>query len=351
MKDYRPYDLNVMFRAGHSQFWELADKAGILGKMNLSLHSNEETHDPRVAEAALFNGEIDFICGNHITPYRWVGLGKPIVCLASPSNSIQSRMVTREPVESLAAFKAKGLRVADSSLIATNGVASHDRLNHVLDIMRQGYAEGEAEWVEVGPHTPGGGVPAGVPEALIEAVKSGKADAAFVYRSRGESEAPTGLHYLELPVLPMINGTTITTSYEALHKKEGLAERLVQAMVETIHYARMHPEEAQRFLDVKDDRPYTQHGGRAESVARAPIKPYPSGEGILNAWELSRMRYEEARAANPQALWDMHYLRDLDLSGFIDELIEEEPASVRERYATEFKPVTSARLFTQNTTM
>lgn len=351
MNDYKPYDLNIMFRAGHSQFWELADKAGILGRMNLTLRSIEETHDPRVAETALFNGEIDFICGNHITPYRWVGLGKPIVCLASPSNAIQSRMVTREPVESLAAFKAKGLRVADSSLIATNGVASHDRLNHVLDIMRQGYAEGEAEWVEVGPHIPGGGVSPEVQAALIDAVKSGKADAAFVYRSRGQAEAPTGVHFLDLPVLPMINGTTITTSYEALNQKEGLAPRLVRAMVETIHYSRMHPEEAQRFLDVKDDRPYTQHGGRAESVARAPIKPYPSGEGILNAYELSRMRYEEAKAANPQALWDMHYLRDLDLSGFIDELIEEEPPAVREKYATDFKAVNTGRLFTQNSTM
>jgi hypothetical protein len=149
----------------------------------------------------------------------------------------------------------------------------------------------------------------------------------------------------------MINGTTITTSYEALHKKEGLAERLVRAMVETIHYTRMHPDEAQRFLDVKDDRPYTQGGGRIDSITRSPIKPYPSPEGILNAYELSRMRYEEAQAANPFALWDMHYLRELDLSGFIDELIQEEPASVRGRYATEFKQTDTSHLFTQNATV
>lgn len=326
MQDYPPHDLNILFRAGHSQFWELGDKAGILGRMRLTLRSLEGTDDPRVAEAALFAGEIDVIAGNHITPYLWVARGKPMVCLASPSNGIQSRVITREPVSSLADFKAKGLRIADSDLVSSLGIAGHGRLNHILDVMRSGYEEGEAEWVEMGqPEDPG------FRESLIDAVKSGRADAAFVGRFRAGSE-PAGVHVLDLPTLDMINGTTITTSYEALNRKEGLAQRLVQAMVETIHYARMHPEQAQRFLDVKDDRPYSQHGGRAETVSYSPIKPYPSAQGILNAYELSCMRYEEAKAANPLALWDMHYLRDLDVSGFIDELIQEEPASVRERH-------------------
>jgi hypothetical protein len=81
------------------------------------------------------------------------------------------------------------------------------------------------------------------------------------------------------------------------------------------------------------------------------MKPYPSPEGIMNAWELSRMRYKDSEAANPFALWDMHYLRDLDLSGFIDELIQEEPESVRAKYATEFKPGEGAFLFSQSSTI
>ena len=148
----------------------------------------------------------------------------------------------------------------------------------------------------------------------------------------------------------MINGTTITTSYEALNQHEGLAERLVRAMVETIHFTRVNPERAQRFLDEKDTRPYTQQGGHIDSITRSPIKPYPDPEGVMNAWELSRMRYEEAQAANPFALWDMHYLRELDLSGFIDELLEEEPASVREQYARPFTITSDAHLFAHNST-
>ncbi|MPZ15192.1 MAG: hypothetical protein GEU73_12340 [Chloroflexi bacterium] len=347
MEDYPPCELRAMFRAGHSQFWEVADKAGILPGMGLKLTYLEGTDDPREAEDALFSGKIDMICGNHITPYIWVARGKPIVCLASPSNAVQNRVVTREPVSSLAEFKAKGLRIADTNLISSKGIASHDRLNHILDVMRQGYAEGEAEWIEVGAAGERG-AGADLQARLFDTVRLGKADAAFAGRARREEVQD--LHILDLPELPMINGTTITASYEALHMKERLAERLVRAMVETIHFTRVHPDQAQRFLDVKDTRAYTQHGGRIESITRSPIKPYPSPEGVLNAWELSRMRYEDAQAANPFSLWDMHYLRELDLSGFIDELLQEEPASVQEKYAKGFKHVGGAHLFAHNST-
>jgi len=101
-------------------------------------------------------------------------------------------------------------------------------------------------------------------------------------------------------------------------------------MVETIHYARMHPERAQQLLDTKMDRPYAEHGGRAAGVASFPMKPYPTQEGIANAFELCRMQYEESQAISPIALWDMHYLRSLDLSGFIDELIQEQEANARQ---------------------
>ena len=51
MQDYAPVELRAMFRAGHSQFWEVADKAGILPKMGVKLTYLEGTDDPREAVA------------------------------------------------------------------------------------------------------------------------------------------------------------------------------------------------------------------------------------------------------------------------------------------------------------
>lgn len=41
MNDLKPYALNVLFRANHNAMWELAEKAGIMAQMNLSIASLE----------------------------------------------------------------------------------------------------------------------------------------------------------------------------------------------------------------------------------------------------------------------------------------------------------------------
>ena len=49
-------------------------------------------------------------------------------------------------------------------------------------------------------------------------------------------------------------------------------------------------------------------------------KPYPTVTAIQNVFELARHRDPEANEVNPLSLWNMHYLRQLDDSGFIDGL-------------------------------
>jgi ABC-type nitrate/sulfonate/bicarbonate transport system substrate-binding protein len=323
--EYKPYELNILYRAQHSTMWELADKAGILASLGLSIKTLEFAYDSRLAEQALFGGAIDFVAGNHITPYLWVSRGKPIVCLASPGNSVKSSVVSKQPIESLAEFKDKGLRVADSNLLDVRGGIHHARGNHQLDVERAGYDLQEVQFLDMGdqddPDTS---------TKIIDAVRTGKADVAFSGRGTAEALKKEGLYRTQLPTLPMINGTTLTTTYENIYSKEFLAERLVKALVLTIHYARMHPEEAQKYLDTKMGRPYEEKGGRATQISRYPLRAYPTTESVANAYELCWMQYEEAKAVSPLALWDIHYLRDLDVSGFIDELMQEEPENMRD---------------------
>jgi ABC-type nitrate/sulfonate/bicarbonate transport system substrate-binding protein len=323
-QDLEPYALNIMFRSGHSYLWELAEKSGILGQLGLSLASLEEADWAGRADEALFNGQIDLIAGNHISPYYHVATGKPIVCIASPSNAVRGRFISREPLDSLADLKGKTVRIADCDFLDEHGGLRHGRGNHIIEVYRAGFEPEELEWIELGPeHAPG------VPERVVETVRSGKADIGFGFGRDAAALEREGFHITELPTLPMINGSTITTSYEALGKKERLAERLVQAMVETIHFARVNPEEGQRLLSATLGKPYHEWHGRIQSVSRYRIKPYPDMEAVSNVYELSAMRYEEARTMNPFALWDMHYLRELDQTGLIDELIQEEPEQFR----------------------
>jgi ABC-type nitrate/sulfonate/bicarbonate transport system substrate-binding protein len=322
MKDVKPYALNILFRASHNAMWELAEKAGILGEMNLSIASMEYADNSKEAEARLFGGSLDFIAGNHISPYMWVAKNRPIVQIASPGNSVRDSIVSKRPLASLEELAGQDVRVADCDLHDRYGSIQHPRGNHILDTMRAGLEPEQTHWVDCGEFDD-----PNVARNIVDAVASGKADIGFVGARDADALRGAGLHPLQLPTLPMVNGATITTTYDLLHEKEQLAERLVRAMVLAIHFARTRPEEAQKLLDTKLGKPYTEHGGRAQGLARYPMKPYPTQAAIDSAFELCCMQYEETKEIQPAALWDLHYLRELELSGFIDELIQEQPAA------------------------
>jgi len=51
-------------------------------------------------------------------------------------------------------------------------------------------------------------------------------------------------------------------------------------------------------------------------------KPYPSLEAIANVFQLAVRRDPEIAGFNPLALWNTHFVRELDDSGYIDKLYQ-----------------------------
>ena len=313
MKDYEPVEIRGVFRShSHLPIWEVLEKAGIWEKLGIKMEGMEYCASPPVAEGALFDGKIDFISGNHITPYALVGKGKPIVCLASPSNNVRDRLVSRAPIRSLAELRGK--KIADLALEGRVAGFNHLRGNHMLYLLRAGLKLDEVQWVEIGDD-----MSPAFRKTQFERLQSGRADAALITgATRPYEEA--GFHVLQRDPLPMINGPTLTTSITALRRKDRLGERMVKAVVMGIHFARTRREETERILDGLRKREPEAGSVRYESLTRMPVKPYPALEAVANAYELCLMKIPEAREFSPLALWDIHYLRDLDDSGFIEEL-------------------------------
>ena len=301
MTSYEPTGIRGFYRAGHSTIWELADRAGILGELGLELEALESCDSSAKAEKALNEGSIDFVAGNHISPYAEIARGSSIVCLASPGNSVRDSIVSREPINSLADLKGK--RIVDTTILDSDGGYLHIRGNHLMHVKKAGLDPArDVEWLEVWDHLPNEHYQA----LQTEAMQTGKADATFVagYESPSAAKfAEAGFHLIEVDILPMVTGPTITTSYKSLDAKDRLGERLVKALVMAIHYAKTHTDDPQ-----------------AARMARLPAKPYPEAQAIENAYDLCCMQHPEAARINPLALWDLHYLRSLDNSGFIDEL-------------------------------
>ena len=58
------------------------------------------------------------------------------------------------------------------------------------------------------------------------------------------------------------------------------------------------------------------------SVAKLAVKPYPDHQAVANAYRLCCMKAPVAKEISPLAMWDLHFLRQLDDSGFIDGLYD-----------------------------
>jgi hypothetical protein len=57
-------------------------------------------------------------------------------------------------------------------------------------------------------------------------------------------------------------------------------------------------------------------------VGKLQIKPYPTLQALAATYEIACEEYG-AQGLNPLALWDMHWVKELDDEGFIDTLIKD----------------------------
>ena len=314
MSDFEPVQLRAFYRSHtHIPIWEVIQEAGIWKRIGIEV-SFEYCDSSSVAEAALFNGDVDFVSGNHISPYGLVARGKPIVSLASPSNSVNDKLISRAPIASVADLRGK--RLADTTVLDSGGGYNHIRGNHMIYLLRAGIQPNEVKWVEIADI-----MSEEFRKDQIEAVREGKADAAMATGAT-ENFLKEGLSVFEMGRIPMINGPTLTSTITNLKRKDRLAERLVQALILGIHYARTKPQETEAMLMRLRQR-VPESNATYNSVAKLLTKPYPDHLAILNAYELCCMKDPTAKELSPMALWDLHYLRELDDSGFIDRLYGE----------------------------
>src|SRR5258706_603834 len=269
MKDYEPVEIRGYFRAySHLPIWEVLDKAGIWEKVGIKMRGMEFCASPPEAEGALFDGKIDFISGNHITPYALVGRGSPIVCIASPSNSVRDRLVSREKIGSPAELRGK--RVVDLAFEGRGAGFNPLPGNHALYILPAGLKLDDVQWLEIGED-----ITPAFRKQQFEMLASGQADAALITGGTAQYEE-AGLHVLALDPMPMINGPTMTTAITALRRKDRLGERMGEALALGIHFARTHREEAEKILDGLRKREPEGAGVRYASLARMPAEPYPA---------------------------------------------------------------------------
>jgi ABC-type nitrate/sulfonate/bicarbonate transport system substrate-binding protein len=274
--------------------------------------------ETEIAERRLIEGDAQLVIGNHITPHADRARGVPIVYLAQATNWAEEWLVAKDN-------RIKGLTdLRGRSIAAGVVVDDHPTLTTRLRLEKAGL-EPEKDEIQFVPV-------ASNPMAQIEAVRDNKVDAAMVMAPYDLKARRWGYSVVTIPKLPMVWGLTVTAlSPFALHNGE-LIKGIIKAIITGIYYFKTRREEALRTLKERLGRKMSLETEEELEyfydymLRTLETKLYPTLEAIQNVYRLALFNYPEARKLNPLTMWDLHYMREVDEEGFVDQLYSREGA-------------------------
>jgi ABC-type nitrate/sulfonate/bicarbonate transport system substrate-binding protein len=304
--------ISIYYRApSHVPLWKVMEECGFLEKHGLEIDLGSMEGQRKRAAEGLKSGELDIVSGNHHNLYVRRALnGDPYVHIAQSNNSWrENHLVVSNGIRGLQDLKGKRVAMDDYD--------GHTGLNVWLYLRLNGLEEGRDVELVTGARR-------GVERA--REVMAGKYDATFIRAVDQLRAKAIGAKIIEVPTMPMIEGVTLTTTTPYVKNHEEEVRGLLLALIDAIHFFKTRREETLRIikrtctdlLRMENDKEWACfYDTQAESLEP---KPYPTLSAIQNVFALALKRNPEIGQFNPLALWDLHYLREIDDSGYIDRL-------------------------------
>lgn len=304
--------LRVIYRSNsHAPFWVVAKKSGMWEKNGLEVDISPQLVREKAVDS-LKNGHVDLISGNHHNLYaRRAKNQEDFVHLAQVANNwTENKMVVADGIQGTPDLKGKK--------IAFDKPTSHAGLNVWLFLLQEGLDVDKGE-VELVPCP-------GSTEERWQRVLRGEFDATFVGIPHDLRAAKAGARVIPVRPMPMVRGVTLTTTMSFVRAHEEEVRRLIRGVVDTVHFFLTQKGQTLKILQQhlspllhleSDEEVRALYQEWTQSVER---KPYPSPQAIQNVFQLALRRNPEIAGFNPMALWDTHYVRELDDSGYIDRL-------------------------------
>ncbi|MBI4523660.1 MAG: ABC transporter substrate-binding protein [Deltaproteobacteria bacterium] len=306
--------LKIIYRSNsHAPLWLVAEKSGVWQKNGLEVDTSPLLVREKAVEA-LQSGHVDLISGNHHNLYaRRAAKGEDFVHLAQAANNwTDNRLVVADGIRSVKELRGKK--------VAVGKITGHAGLNVWLFLRQQGLDVDRGE-IELVPATDSA-------EPRWKGVLQGEFDATFVGVPHDLRAAAAGARVIRAGFMPMIRGVTLTTTMRFVKSHEDEIRRLIRGLVDAIHFFITNKTETMEILrrhvspllkleaEAEVESLYTEW---AESLER---KPYPTLEAIANVFQLALRRNPEIAGFNPLSLWDTHYVREIEDSGYIQKLYQ-----------------------------
>lgn len=267
------------------------------------------------AERDLAGGEIDVILGMHYTPFVSKITGMHMTWLAIAQNRRDYKLVTDPRIQSCDQLKGKTIAIAKNFCIGLN----------MQILLKQMGLEDNASVVEVEGWRVG---------PKLDLIQRGEVDAALVDVPEDLEAKRRGLRVHETtPVLDVIAGECITTvgKFTAMEKASALSA-LMKTYLHSVSVFVTKPDYIKEVVQ-NNSRIRSELGHRFNMADEALLghfirhwcsrwerKPYANLRALANTHEKATRYDKRCSTVNPLTVLDMHYVKELDESGFIDGL-------------------------------
>lgn len=279
-------------------------------------HYNIDVEAPQIKatkeyEAALFNGSCDVIIEHLEYLYEEAAKGKKITMFCAPSDGWGLDLVVPGHVTALTEFKGETIAVRSSGQphavtlwLKMMGLEKEVRTT----IVKDADVERWGQW---------------------KRVASGECIATFISSLYLPQALAAGLKVLPVPGLPIVGHFAQACLSQFAKENPGLLRDYVKAVIHALCLMMLRREEAleivsqgpMRRMKIQDR---SELARQFDSIAAGlKIRPYPTPQAIANTYEIATFEYPGAKGLNPLALWDLHWVKELDDEGFIDSLIRE----------------------------
>ncbi len=315
--------------SSHLALLHVVAEAGCWEKNNLEVDYNWKI-SATDAHRDVPTSDVEFVGGNHVSTYGYRARGDNWTYLGQTVCQVNHKLCVR-PDSGIA-----GIADLRGKKVGIRG--SHPALNDWVFLKQRGLDvdRGDIELINQVRIKPGSMDAEPGQEAQERLpkwgfVKSGAVDATLITPPQTVFAARAGLKIIDIEPLPMINFTTISTSANFVHKHPDLCERFIKGLIEGIAVFKTQPERTKKIIKERHNSEGQLDDEMVDLVyselARIlEPKLYPTMAAIDNVYQEAVRKDADARKVNPLALWDMHIVRKIDDSGFIDKLYGNKPA-------------------------
>jgi len=160
----------------------------------------------------------------------------------------------------------------------------------------------------------------------VRAVMGGAFDGTFMGPVDQHRARALGAKVIDVGSIPMIEGPTVTTTTKYVNEHPEEVNALLHALVDAIHYFKTNRKGTIEIINrtsrdllrlQSDEEVEIFYDHHAEIYQK---KPYPALQAVQNVFALGVKETPAVADFNPLVMWDMHHLRAIDDSGYIDKL-------------------------------